>query len=197
MRWVGLTGGIGSGKSAVAALLRERGAIIIDSDRLAREVVEPGTPGLAQVIAEFGPSIVASDGSLDRPAMGRVVFGDPGARKRLERIIHPLVRARAAELAAAAPPEAVVVNDVPLLIEAGLVGQYEAVIIVFAPAELRIARLINDRGMSRPEAESRIAAQATDEQRHAVGGIEIVNDGTLEDLAAQVDLVWKRLRGQG
>jgi dephospho-CoA kinase len=190
---VGLTGGIGSGKSAVASMLRDRGAIIIDSDRLAREVVEPGTPGFDQVIAEFGPSVVGGDGSLDRPALGRLVFADPAARKRLEAIIHPLVRARAAEIAAAAPPEAVVVNDVPLLIEAGLVPQYEEVIIVFAPAETRIGRLARDRGMGRAEAESRIAAQATDEQRHAIGGIEIVNDGTIEDLTAQVDAVWARL----
>ncbi len=174
-------------------MLAAHGAVIIDSDKIAREVVEPGTPGFEQVVAVFGPSIVASDGSLDRPALGRLVFGDADRRKLLESIIHPLVRERSAELASQAPEHAVVVNDVPLLIEAGLVPVYEAVIIVFAAEKTRIARLVRDRGMTEDEARSRIAAQATDEQRHAAGGLEIYNDGTLEELKSQVDRVWEIL----
>lgn len=191
MRWVGLTGGIGSGKSAVAQRLAELGAIIIDSDRLAREVVEPGTPGLSEVVDAFGPSVLAPDGSLDRAALGRRVFGDDAARKRLEGIVHPLVRQRAVELAAAAPPDAVVVNDVPLLVEAGLADQYELVIVVFASASHRTERLVRDRGMSPDDAAARMAAQATDDERHAVADIEIHNDGTLEELRSQVDRVWE------
>ena len=193
MRWIGLTGGIGSGKSAVAQRLAELGAVIIDSDRLAREVVAPGTPGLSEVVGAFGQSVLAPDGSLDRPALGRLVFGDEAARKRLEGIIHPLVRRRAMELAAAASPDAVVVNDVPLLVEAGLAAQYEMVIVVFAAESTRIERLVRDRGMTEDEARARIAAQATDEQRHAVADIEIHNDGTLEELRSEVDSVWRGL----
>lgn len=191
MRWVGLTGGIGSGKSAVAARLAELGAVVIDSDRLAREVVAPGTDGLAEVVARFGPQVLAADGALDRPALGKVVFGDEAARRDLESIIHPRVRARAAELAMAAPPDAVVVNDVPLLIEAGLADQYELVVVVFADEATRLARLVRDRGMTEAEARARIAAQATDEQRRAVADVSIVNDGTLDELRAAVDDVWR------
>jgi dephospho-CoA kinase len=193
VRWIGLTGGIGSGKSAVAQRLADLGAVIIDSDRLAREVVAPGTPGLSEVVGAFGQSVLAPDGSLDRPALGRLVFGDDAARKRLEGIIHPLVRERAASMAAEAPQDAVVVNDVPLLVEAGLASQYELVVVVFAAEETRIERLMRDRGMSRTEAQSRIAAQATDEQRRAVADIEIHNDGTLEQLRSEVDAIWARL----
>ncbi|HZM81597.1 MAG TPA: dephospho-CoA kinase [Candidatus Limnocylindrales bacterium] len=193
VRWVGLTGGIGSGKSAVAARLAELGAVIIDSDRLAREVVAPGTDGFDEVVAEFGPRVVAADGSLDRPALGRMVFGDEAKRRRLEGIIHPRVRARAAEMAAAAPEGAVVVNDVPLLVEAGLADTYQAVIVVFAGEQTRVERLVRARGMSEQEAKSRIAAQASDEQRHAVADFEIVNDGTLEELRSKVDDLWPRL----
>jgi dephospho-CoA kinase len=193
MRWVGLTGGIGSGKSAVAQRLAELGAIIIDSDQIAREVVEPGTPGLSEVVKAFGPAILAPDGSLDRPALGRRVFGDDAARKRLEGIIHPLVRQRAMELAAAAAPDAIVVNDVPLLVEAGLASQYETVIVVFASASNRIERLVRDRGMSADDAAARMAAQASDDERHAAADIEINNDGTLEELRSQVDGIWAAL----
>jgi dephospho-CoA kinase len=186
---IGLTGGIGAGKSAVAGRLAEQGAVIIDSDVLAREVVAPGTEGLAEVVAAFGPSVLDDAGALDRPALGRTVFGDDDARRRLESIIHPRVRARAAELVAAAPPDAVVVNDVPLLVEKGY--QFPLVIVVQAPLDDRLERLARDRGMSRAEAESRIAAQATDEQRRAVADVVIDNDGTLDDLRARVDAVWR------
>jgi dephospho-CoA kinase len=198
---VGLTGGIGSGKSVVAARLAELGAIVIDSDRLAREVVAPGTEGLAEVVAAFGPEVRGPDGALDRPALGRIVFADPAARERLERIIHPRVRARSAELAAAAPPGAVVVNDVPLLVEAGLAGGYDLVVVVLADEATRVARLVRGRGMTEAEARSRIAAQATDQQRRAVADVVLDNDGTLADLRAAVDRLWsERLadrRGQG
>jgi dephospho-CoA kinase len=186
--FVGLTGGIGSGKSAVASRLAALGAVVIDSDVLAREVVAPGTDGLAEVVAAFGASVLGPDGALDRPALGRVVFGDDEARRRLEGIIHPRVRARAAELAGHAPPDAVVVNDVPLLVEKGY--RFPIVIVVAAPLEVRIERLARDRGMSRAEAEARIAAQATDEQRREVADVVIDNDGTLDELHARVDAVW-------
>jgi dephospho-CoA kinase len=195
MRWVGLTGGIGSGKSAVARRLAELGAVVIDSDRLAREAVAPGTDGLAEVVARFGTQVLGPDGALDRAALGRVVFGDEAARRDLEAIIHPRVRARTAELAAAAPADAVLVNDVPLLIEAGLAGRYELVVVVFADEATRVARLARDRAMTESEARARIAAQATDEQRRAAADVAIVNDGTLDDLRAAVDEVWRtRLR---
>jgi dephospho-CoA kinase len=141
-------------------------------------------------VAAFGPEILASDGSMDRPAVGRRVFGDDAARRRLEAIIHPRVRARTAELAAAAPPDAVVVNDVPLLVEAGLAGGYDLVIVVLADEKVRLERLAR-RGMSHEEAYNRIRAQATDEQRRAVADVVITNEGPLADLVAQVDAVWR------
>lgn len=191
MLFVGLTGGIGSGKSSVAARLAELGAVVIDSDRLAREVVEPGTDGHADVVARFGAGVLAADGAIDRAALAAKVFGDPDARKALEAIVHPRVRARTAELAMAAPPGSVVVNDVPLLVEAGLAGAYQVVIVVLATEETRVARLAAGRGMSEAEAQARIAAQATDEQRRAVADVVIVNDGTREQLREQVDRVWR------
>jgi dephospho-CoA kinase len=194
---VGLTGGIGAGKSVVAARLAELGAVVIDSDRLAREVVAPGTDGLAEVVAAFGPEIVGPDGALDRPALGRLVFGDPAARERLEKIIHPRIRARTAQLAAAAPAGTVLVNDVPLLVEAGLADTFDLVIVVLASEPARIHRLTQGRGMTEAEAWSRIAAQATDEQRRAVADVVLVNDGTLDELRAAVDRVWEeRLAGR-
>jgi dephospho-CoA kinase len=190
MLMVGLTGGIGAGKSAVAERFAALGAVVIDADVLAREAVAPGTEGLAEVVAAFGASVLDDAGALDRAALGRVVFGDEEARRRLESIIHPRVRARTAELVAAAPPDAVVVNDVPLLVEAGYRNRFTLVIVVQAPLEVRIERLARTRGMSRAEAGSRIAAQATDEQRREVADVVIDNDGTLEQLRARVDAVW-------
>lgn len=186
---IGLTGGIGSGKSTVAALLAEHGALVVDADRLAREVVEPGTPGLAAVVAEFGEQVLAADGSLDRPSLAAVVFADPAARARLDAVVHPLVRARAAELVAAAPREAVVVHDVPLLVETGQAASYDLVLVVRADPEERVRRLVG-RGLTAEDARARIASQATDEQRAAAADVVISNDGNRDDLAAQVDRFW-------
>jgi dephospho-CoA kinase len=190
---VGLTGGIGAGKSVVAQRLAQRGAIVIDADRLAREAVAPGTDGLAEVVAAFGPGVLDADGALDRPALGRVVFADPQARQRLEAIVHPRVRARTAELVVGAPSGAVVVNDVPLLVEAGLADTVDVVVVVLAGEETRVRRLVDGRGMSVEEARGRIAAQATDEQRRAVADVVIENDGTVEELYAAVDALWETL----
>jgi dephospho-CoA kinase len=186
---IGLTGGIGSGKSTVSALLAARGAVIVDADRIAREVVEPGTPGLAQVVEAFGDGVLTADGSLDRPALATVVFSDPEARRRLDGIVHPLVRARAAELAAAAPPDAVLVNDVPLLVETGQASSYDLVLVVEADAATRVSRLV-ERGLTVEDARARIAAQATDEQRRAVADVLLDNSGSPEQLAEQVDRFW-------
>ena len=190
---VGLTGGIASGKSAVAKRLAELGAIVIDSDVLAREVVAPGTDGLAEVVATFGPRAVTPGGEMDRAAVAEIVFGDEEKRRQLEKIIHPRVRARAAEIVAAAPPDAVVVNDVPLLVEANLAGNYDLVIVVLADETVRLDRLVRFRGMTEETARARFAAQATDEQRRAVADIVIENDGTPAELRAVVDAVWERL----
>jgi len=188
---VGLTGGIGSGKSAVAQLLAGHGAVVVDADAIAREAVAAGTPGLAAVLAEFGDGVRGADGGLDRAALARLVFADDAARRRLNAIVHPLVGARTAELVAAAPADGVVVNDVPLLAENQLAGAYDLVLVVEAPEPARIARLARDRGMSEAQARSRIAAQASDAERRAVADLVIVNDGTLADLAARVDQVWR------
>jgi dephospho-CoA kinase len=196
MLMVGLTGGIGAGKSAVAKRLAELGAVVIDSDALAREVVQPGTPGLAEIVEVFGPGVLGPDGALDRPALARLVFGDAAQRRRLEAIVHPLVRARAAEIALAAPQDAIVVNDVPLLIEAGLPRLYQVVIVVLADEEVRIARLARDRGMSEADALARMATQANDQQRRAVADIVIVNNGDMESLRSQVDAAWAALRAR-
>jgi len=186
---IGLTGGIGSGKSTVAALLAERGARVVDADRIAREVVQLGTPGLAAVVAEFGDHVLSGDGSLDRPALAAVVFGDPAARARLDCIVHPLVRARAAELVAAAPSDAVVVQDVPLLVETGQAGSYDLVVVVEADLETRVRRL-EGRGLSADDARARMASQASDEERRAVADVVLRNDGDRAALAAQVDRFW-------
>jgi dephospho-CoA kinase len=173
----------------VAALLAERGALVVDADRIAREVVEPGTPGLAAVAEAFGPDVLTADGALDRPALAAVVFADPAARARLDGIVHPLVRARAAELVAAAPADAVVVQDVPLLVETGQAGSYDLVLVVEADPGTRVRRLVA-RGLTEADARARIASQATDAQRRAVADVVLANDGDLEHLAAQVDRFW-------
>jgi dephospho-CoA kinase len=189
--FVGLTGGIGSGKTAVATRLETNGAVVIDSDVLAREVVEPGTAGLASIVDTFSADVLAPDGSLDRPALGRVVFGDADRRARLEAIIHPLVRARTAEIAEGAPDDAVVVNDVPLLVEAGLGKGFDLVVVVLASEANRLDRIVNSRGVSETDVRARIAAQANDEERRAAADVVIDNDGTLDELYAQVDALWR------
>ncbi|MGI5527557.1 dephospho-CoA kinase [Streptomyces syringium] len=190
---VGLTGGIGSGKSEVSRLLAAYGAVIVDADRIAREVVEPGTPGLAAVVAEFGPGVLTADGALDRPKLGAIVFADTGRLTALNAIVHPLVRARSAEIEAAAAPDAVVVHDVPLLAENGLAPLYDLVIVIDAAEETRLDRLVRLRGMTREEARARMAAQATREERLAVADLVIDNDGPLEALEAQVAKAWADL----
>jgi dephospho-CoA kinase len=187
----GLTGGIGAGKSTVAVRLRELGATIVDADRIAREVVEPGTPGLAAVVEAFGPELLRPDGALDRPALGRVVFGDQEKLARLNGILHPLIGERTAALVAAAPPDAVLVHDVPLLAENHLEGAFQLVVVVWAPEQERIRRLVDDRGMTSDEARSRIRAQAGDEQRRAIADVWIDNSGSREDTLAQVEACWR------
>jgi dephospho-CoA kinase len=189
---VGLTGGVGSGKSTVAKLLAERGAVIIDADAIAREVVEPGTPGLEAVVAAFGPEILGPEGRLDRPALAAIVFGDEARRAQLNAIVHPLVGQRTLELAAAAPKDAVVVYDIPLLVENAMTAGFEFVIVVEAGIETRLARL-RDRGMSETDARERMAAQASDAQRRAVADVVIDNDGSLDQLAVAVGDVWEQL----
>ena len=188
---IGLTGGIGSGKSTAAAPVRRAGALVIDADAVAREVVEPGTEGLAAVVAEFGDQVLDGDGRLDRPALARVVFADGAARERLNAILHPRIRARAAERIAAAAPGTVVVQDVPLLAETNQAGAYDLVVVVEAPEELRVQRLARDRGMPAEQARARMATQASDEQRRAIADVVLVNDGSPDDLRARVDALWR------
>jgi len=190
---VGLTGGIASGKSTVSAILAELGAVVIDADAIAREVVAQGTPGLEAVVAEFGPGLLTPGGDLDRPAMGALVFADAGARKRLEAIIHPLVHRRSAELEAAAEAGTVVVHDIPLLAEVGRAGSFDAVVVVDAPTEVQVARMVGDRGWTREDAESRIAAQASREDRLSIATHVIDNTGSLEDLRRRVEDVYAEL----
>ena len=194
---VGLTGGVASGKSTVAALLRELGAVVVDSDVLAREVVEPGTPGLAAVVEAFGPQVLTADGALDRQALGAVVFGDEPARRRLEGILHPLIRARAAQLEAAAPEGTVVVHDIPLLVETGQADRFDAVVVVDVPVETQVERVVRDRGMSREDALSRVAAQASREQRLAAATHVVENTGTRENLRDRVTEVLEELVSAG
>jgi dephospho-CoA kinase len=192
----GLTGGIGAGKSEVSRLLGSYGALVIDSDRIAREAVERGTEGLAAIVAEFGEDVLAPDGSLDRPKLGGIVFADPDRLKALNAIVHPLVRRRSAELESAVGREAVIVHDVPLLAENGLAGLYDRVIVVDAAAQTQLDRLIRLRGMTEGEARARMAAQADREQRLAIADIVIDNDGPLEALEPQVRKVWDELSGR-
>lgn len=191
---VGLTGGIGAGKSSVARLLRDAGVLVIDADLIAREVVEPGTPGLAAVVAEFGSDVLTPDGALDRSKLGAIVFADEEKRRRLEAILHPLIYGRVEELDAAAPPGAIVVHDLPLLVENDRAAGFEEIIVVDVPTRVQVERLVRDRGMTEAEARSRIEAQATREQRLAVATIVIDNSGTQQDLRDRVTEVLQGLR---
>lgn len=190
---VGLTGGIGAGKSEVSRLLVGHGAVLIDADRIAREVVAPGTPGLAAVVEAFGRDVLAGDGSLDRPKLGSIVFADPDRLAVLNSIVHPLVGARSRELESAAAADAVVVHDVPLLAENALAPLYDLVIVVDASPETQLDRLVRLRGMTEEDARARMAAQATREKRLEIADIVIDNDVPLEDLRRRVTDVWADL----
>jgi dephospho-CoA kinase len=191
---VGLTGGIGAGKSTVAEMLTERGAILIDGDVVARRVVEPGQPALAAIVERFGPEVLTADGTLDRPALAARAFSSDEERKALEAITHPAIGAEFLREMSEAPPDGIVVNDVPLLVESAKAAErgYEFVIVVESPRELRLDRLV-ERGLDRADAEARMAAQATDEERRAVATHLIDNSGTREELEAQVGAVWQDL----
>lgn len=194
---VGLTGGIGSGKSAVSRLLVQRGAVLVDADVVAREVVEPGTPALVDIVEAFGEDVLQPDGTLDRPALGARVFSDPEALARLNAIVHPRVGERTAELLAAARAAGaeVVVHDVPLLVENGLAGMYDAVVVVAATPATQLDRLVRLRGMSEQDARARIDSQAPLADKLAVATHVVHNDGPLAELAPQVDAVWEALTG--
>ncbi|MBW0093065.1 dephospho-CoA kinase [Pseudonocardia sp. KRD-184] len=187
---VGLTGGIGSGKSTVARRLVARGAVLVDSDVLAREVVAAGTDGLAEIVAAFGEDVLGPDGGLDRPALASVVFGDADARARLNAIVHPRVRAASDALIAAAPADAVVVQDVPLLVEGGMAPHFPLVVVVHTEAEERVRRLVEQRGMPEADARSRIAAQVDDDARRAAADVWLDNSGAPDALVAVVDALW-------
>jgi dephospho-CoA kinase len=193
---VGLTGGVASGKSTVSRMLAELGAVVIDADLLAREAVDRGTDGLAEVVAAFGPEVLTPAGDLDRPALGALVFADEARRRTLEAVIHPRVRARAAEIERSAPEGAVVVHDIPLLAETGQGAAFDAVVVVDVPTGLQVERMVRDRGWSAEEARSRIAAQATREERRAIATYVIDNTGTIEDLRRRVAEVFGELRAR-
>ncbi|MER6166869.1 dephospho-CoA kinase [Streptomyces violaceorubidus] len=190
---VGLTGGIGAGKSEVSRLLVEHGAVLIDADRIAREVVAPGTPGLAAVVKAFGEDVLAGDGSLDRPKLGSIVFADPEKLAVLNGIVHPLVGERSRALEEAAAEDAVVVHDVPLLTENGLAPLYDLVVVVDADPATQLDRLVRLRGMTEQDARARMAAQATREQRREIADVVVGNDVPLTELRRRVEEVWDEL----
>ncbi|WP_258723419.1 dephospho-CoA kinase [Cellulomonas sp. NS3] len=199
MQRIGLTGGIAAGKSVAAGRLAELGAVVIDYDQLAREAVEPGSVGLEEVADAFGPGVIDADGALDRAALAGLVFTDPAALERLNAIIHPVVRRLAAEreaAAATADAGAVVVHDIPLLVETGRGDEFHVLVVVHAPVEQRLERLVEGRGLDRDEAERRIAAQTTDETRAAAADVVLDGTGTDADLRAQVDALWGRLAAE-
>ncbi|MGA5466338.1 dephospho-CoA kinase [Mycobacterium sp. NPDC050041] len=187
---IGLTGGIGAGKSTVSSTFDELGGIVVDGDVIAREVVEPGTEGLAALVEAFGDGILRPDGALDRPALAAVAFSDDEKRKTLNGIVHPLVGRRREELIAAAPADAVIVEDIPLLVESQMAPMFPLVIIVHADEDVRVARLIEHRGFTEADARARIAAQATEEQRRAVADVWLDNSGTADDLVARARDLW-------
>jgi len=194
MYLIGLTGGIASGKSLVSTRLAELGATIVDADVLAREVVEPGTAGLAAIVEHFGPEVLLADGTLNRPALGAIIFADPQQREKLNSITHPAVWRRARELFAEAATDAVVVYDVPLLVEGAKGRQldFDLIVVVDASAETRLHRLVELRGMTREEAGHRLNSQASDAERLAVADVVIDNNGTVEATTSQVDALWAK-----
>lgn len=187
---VGLTGGIGAGKSTVSRRWADRGAVVVDADLIAREVVAAGTPGLGQLVDRFGPGVLAQDGTLDRPALAAIAFADENSRAALNGILHPLIGARTAELVAAAPADAVVIQDIPLLVEGGMAPMFHLVVVVHADAQERVNRLVAQRGMSEGDARARIAAQASDEQRREAADVWLDNSGAPADLESVVDELW-------
>ncbi|MFD1214398.1 dephospho-CoA kinase, partial [Arthrobacter sp. GCM10027362] len=187
---VGLTGGIAAGKSLVAGRLAELGAVLVDADAIAREVVEPGTPGLRAVVEAFGPSVLDGAGRLDRPALAAVVFGDESKRQLLNGIVHPLVRARAAQLAADAGRDSIIVQDIPLLVETGQGANFHLVLVVDAPEDERVRRMVANRGMDEAAARARIAAQAPAAERQAAADVLLENTGSPADIIATVDELW-------
>ncbi|WP_159500860.1 dephospho-CoA kinase [Microbacterium sp. 18062] len=196
MPLIALTGGIASGKSTIARRLAEHGAVVVDADQLVRDVQEPGSAVLDEIVAAFGEGVLRADGSLDRAALGAIVFADEGERRRLNAIVHPAVRAASAErfeAAFCADPDAVVVYDVPLLVETRVDDPWELIVVAHAPASVRSGRLVDSRGMSASDADARIAAQAGDDARLAVADVVIDTAGTLEHTLAQADALWERL----
>ena len=193
---VGLTGGIGSGKSEVARRLAGYGALIIDADRIARQVVEPGTPGLAQIVGQFGAAVLARDGTLDRAVLGDIVFSDAELRGKLNAIIHPLVGARIRELEQGADQEAIVIEDIPLIAENDMAGFFDLVVVVDVPPRLQEERLIRERELTRDQVAARIAAQASREQRLAIADLVLDNSGSLAELDRQVGDLWAELSRQ-
>ena len=191
---VGLTGGIGAGKSEVSKRLGAQGAVVLDADMIEREVVAPGTDGLAEVVEAFGPGVLGPDGALDRVRLGDVVFADKQKLTSLNSIVHPRVGARMRELELAAGPGAVVVHDVPLIAENGLAGAYDLVVVVDVPPRIQLDRLVRLRGMSREQAQARMAAQASRELRLSIAGIVVDNSGSLAELDRQVGDLWAELR---
>ncbi len=193
---MGLTGGIGSGKTAAARVLADSGALVIDADLLAREVVDVGTSGLAEIVAAFGDRVLRPDGSLDRAALGQIVFADDAARKRLEAIVHPRVRERAAEIEAAAGKDRIVVHVIPLLVETGQADRFDVVVVVDVPEEVQVERLARTRGMPAEEARARMEAQAGRDERLAAADIVIDNSGSVEDLRGRLFEAWRVLQAR-
>ncbi|MFI2364842.1 dephospho-CoA kinase [Promicromonospora sp. NPDC019610] len=196
---IGLTGGIAAGKSVATERLAELGAVVVDHDLLAREAVAPGSVGLAEIVEAFGPGALTADGGLDRPALGALVFADAAARTRLNEIVHPEVRRLSAEreaMAGAADPAAVVVHDIPLLVETGQAEHFHLVVVVHTPAEQRVRRLVEGRGLSEDAARARIAAQAGDDERLAAADVTLDGSGSEDDLRSQVDTLWQRVAGE-
>ncbi len=191
---IALTGGIASGKSVVAKRLAELGGVLIDADALARDVVEPGTPGLEQIVEAFGAGVLTSDGSLNRPVLASIVFSDPTQRAKLNAITHPLIAAKSSAIISAAPADAVVVRDIPLFVETKAnPADYDLVVVVRADTETRVERMIEHRGMTREQAQQRLDAQASEAERLAVADVVINNDGDLDDTIRQVDALWASL----